>query len=114
MAAATTSGSALNSAVDVAAKIGEFSALFQLILAIVIGFILIIIGFMMIAKRRQTGKGVVLIIIAFVIIGISYLYYYIVTSHKGIAAVMGVATVVDFMNGGRVQKKIAQSAATLN
>ena len=93
--------STLNSAVDVAAKIGEFSAIFSLIIACVIGVILIVAGFVMISKR-QGAKGLVLIVIAIVIIGISWLYYYVVTSHKGIAAVMGVATVVDFMNGGGV------------
>lgn len=42
-----------------------------------------------------------MIIIAVFIVGASYLYYYIVTNHKGgIAAIPGVATVVDVVNGG--------------
>ena len=93
-----------NAAVDVAATIGEYSALFSLILGIIVGIILIIVGFVLILKSRKTGQGVILIVIAFLMIAFSYIYYIIVMSNKSIAAIAGVATVADIIGGGLRRK----------
>jgi hypothetical protein len=103
-APAASTSSTFDSAVNIAASIGEFSALFSLIISIAIAFILIIIGCIIISKKREVGKGVLLIVIAFLIVGISYLYYYFVTSNKSFAAIVGVATVADIISGGNAKK----------
>jgi len=93
--------STLNSAVEVAVTIGHIDAVITLVIAGVFALILIIVGIVLLIKQKVL-IGIILVIAAFVVMLLAYLYYHFVTTNKGIAAVAGVAAVANVFGGGKL------------
>lgn len=96
-----SSGSKVNSIISFSESAGYFFATFGLIIGIIVGGIMIFIGFGIIFSKNGRGSvGFILLIIGLLIIGSSYLIYYLVQKYPEFAAIYGLASMVNVVTGG--------------
>lgn len=93
-----------NQAGDVLATFGEISAFIGVIVSIIVCIVLIIIGTVLIVRKSNFGLGIVLIIVGFVVAGLSFVIYHFVSNNKGVAAVYGGVSILNVFSGGCKKK----------
>lgn len=89
---------------DALSWIGQLNALFGLITSAIVCVILWIAGIYIIISKREYGKGLLLIILGALILGISAIWYYIVMRSKTMAMISGVVGIADVLDGGKSTK----------
>lgn len=95
--------SKVNSIISFSESAGHFFATFGLIVSIIIGTIMILIGFGIIFSNNGRGSvGFILLLLGLLIIGGSYFIYYLVQKYPGFAAIYGMASIVNVVTGGSV------------
>lgn len=85
--------------------IGQISGIVELISGIFFAVVFIVVGIILIIQKKNVGLGILLIVIAFIIAGASYFYYWLVQNNPNFAAFAGIMA---FTGGGlTIKQRIA-------